>query len=164
MNKKIKIISVFQELDSINELNKEDKKLLFEANKAAELAYAPYSNYFVGAALLLESGVIVKGNNQENVAFPSGLCAERVAVFYAGANYPNIKIKTIAITSKSKLFSVENPVSPCGGCRQVLAEYEARQKSDIRLILMGEKGKIHIIESVKTLLPLVFNENRLLKK
>ena len=164
MSKKIEIKSIIYEFDSIEELSEEDRALLEHAREAAVLAYAPYSNFYVGAALLLKNDKILRGNNQENVAYPSGLCAERVAIFAAGAQYPDVPIKTIAITAKSKFFEVNEPVSPCGACRQVMAEYENRYGSDIRLILQGETGKIHIAESVKTLLPMMFNTEKLKKR
>lgn len=151
------------EYDNISELSAEDQNLLCAAAKAAEHAYAPYSNFHVGAALLLESGTIVKGNNQENVAYPSGLCAERVAIFSAGAQYPDVAIKTIAITCKSKLFEVKAPVSPCGACRQAMVEYEVRHNCNIRLLTRGETGKIRVFESVKALLPFMFIAEELKK-
>ena len=163
MSRKIEIKSIIYELDSIEELSEEDRELLEHAREAANLAYAPYSNFYVGAALLLKNDKILRGNNQENVAYPSGLCAERVAIFAAGAQYPDVPIKAIAITAKSKSFKVNEPVSPCGACRQVMAEYENRYGSDIRLILQGETGKIHIVDSVETLLPMMFNTEKLKK-
>ncbi len=164
MSRKIEIKSEINEFNSIKELSAGDKKLLEHARKAADLAYAPYSNFYVGAALLLKNGKILRGNNQENVAYPSGLCAERVAVFAAGAQYPGVPVKAIAITAKSKSFKVKEPIAPCGACRQVLAEYENRYGSNIRLILQGEEGRIHITDSVKTLLPLMFNTEKLKKR
>jgi len=164
VSRKIEIKSEIYEFNSIEELSEEDKKLLEYAREAADLAYAPYSNFYVGAALLLKNDKILRGNNQENVAYPSGLCAERVAIFAAGAQYPGVPIKAIAITAKSKSFKVNEPVSPCGACRQVLAEYENRYGSNIRLILQGEEGRIHITDSVKTLLPLMFNTEKLKKR
>ena len=136
--KKTIIQSEFFEFDSVDELNEEDKKLVAEARGSAKNAYAPYSNFNVGAAALLDNGIIVKGNNQENASYPTGLCAERVAIFAAGANYPGIKIKAIAITAHSKDFLIDKPVAPCGACRQAIAEYEHRHKNSIRLILFGE--------------------------
>ena len=164
MSRKIEIKSEIEEFNSIKELSAWEKKLLEHARKAADLAYAPYSNFYVGAALLLKNGKILRGNNQENVAYPSGLCAERVAIFAAGAQYPGVPVKAIAITAKSKSFKVNKPVAPCGACRQVLAEYENRYGSDIRLILQGEEGRVHITDSVKTLLPLMFNTEKLKKR
>ena len=106
----------------IEELSKEDQDLLQQATAACKKAYAPYSRFYVGAAILLENGKIVTGNNQENAAYPSGLCAERVAIFKASADYPAAQIKTIAVTASSEEFDIDHPVSPCGACRQVLKE------------------------------------------
>jgi cytidine deaminase len=145
-----------EEIESEEQLSSEDAELLNLARKSTEFAYAPYSRFYVGAALKLENGKIITGNNQENMAYPSGLCAERVAVFSAASNNKGLKITTIAITAKSDKFNVSKPVYPCGGCRQVLAEYEKRQGSDIRLILSGNTGKIAIVSSVKSLLPFMF--------
>ena len=164
MSRKIEIKSEIYEYNSIEELSEGDRQLLEHASNAADLAYAPYSNFYVGAALLLENGKMLRGNNQENVAYPSGLCAERVAIFAAGAQFPDIPITTIAVTAKSKSFKVNEPVSPCGACRQVMAEYENRYGSNIRLILQGEEGRIHITDSVKVLLPFMFNSEKLKKR
>jgi len=153
----------YTELESENELNEVEKTLLQKARETSNMAYAPYSNFFVGAALLLENGVTVCGNNQENAAFPSGLCAERVAIFSAGANYPGVKIKTIAITCKTNTFKVDQPLSPCGACRQAMSEYETRYKSNIRIILQGETGKIRIMNSISDLLPFMFVAEELKK-
>lgn len=158
------ITSEITELDSAEELNSEEKNLLNLAKTASESAYAPYSNFFVGAALLLENGKIITGNNQENVAFPSGLCAERVAFFSAAAQYPGVPIKSIAITAGSKKMTMDKPVTPCGACRQVMAEYEDRHKKNIRVILAGEKGKIFILDNIKSLLPLMFSGEALRKQ
>lgn len=156
--------TTYTELDSINELNENDRSLIEKAKLASDLAYAPYSDFYVGSAIELENGTIVTGNNQENVAYPSGLCAERVAIFAAGAHYPNVPIKTIAVTAKSKSFEVHGPVSPCGACRQVLAEYEVRYGKNIRVIMTGETGKVRIVDSISALLPLMFNSDGLRKK
>lgn len=162
--KSFQVTSTITELDSDRELSAEEKKIMVLARKAAKSAYAPYSNFFVGAALLLENGKIICGNNQENVAFPSGLCAERVAFFSAGAQYPGVPIKAIAITARSDKFSIDKPVTPCGGCRQVMAEYEERYKKNIRVILSGERGKLFVVDSIKALLPLMFSGEGLRKK
>lgn len=151
------------EYDSMEELNKDDRTLLEKAKEAVKDAYAPYSEYYVGAAALLENGKVFIGNNQENVSYPSGLCAERVAVFAAAANFPNVPVKAVAITSKAANFEVKEPVTPCGSCRQALAEYENLHHNKIRTILMGETGKIIIIESIRELLPLMFNAVELKK-
>lgn len=159
--KKLELKIAFTEFDNENEMSSSEQDLLQKARNAGGLAYAPYSNFHVGAALLLENGVIVTGNNQENVAYPSGLCAERVAMYYAGAQYPAVAIKTIAITCKSKTFHVGEPLSPCGGCRQAMSEYEMRHKSNIRVILMGETGKIRVVDSIADLLPFMFKAEEL---
>lgn len=135
-----------------------------EAISSREKAYAPYSNFRVGAAVLLEDGTVVCGNNQENAAFPSGLCAERVAVFHAGATHPGKTIRAVAITAASELRSVTEPVAPCGACRQALAEYEFRQKSPVAVYFMGDASEVYLSASVKELLPLVFTKDDLLDK
>lgn len=149
--------------DSISELPETDQHLLNMAIEASESAYAPYSNFHVGAAVLMENGEIVKGSNQENAAYPSGLCAERVAVFAAGAHFPGVKIKAIAITARFNDLKELLSVSPCGDCRQVMAEYEHRYHANIRLIMTAEKGKVMVIHNIKTLLPLMFNAENLKK-
>lgn len=143
--------------ESLEELNRQDRDLMRLAIDARKDAYAPYSNFQVGAAVLLENNEVVIGNNQENASYPSGLCAERVAVFQAGAKYPGIKIKSIAITARSKSHLVDKPVAPCGNCRQSISEYEFRQKSPIELILMGEIGHVMKCHSLTDILPLAFN-------
>lgn len=158
---KLSILTEFDVYDSIKDLTKKDAELLLEAQKILKNAYAPYSNFSVGAAVLLENGKIVTGNNQENAAYPSGLCAERVAIFYAGAQYPNVDVKTIAITVKSKNVVIKEPLSPCGGCRQVIAEYENKSGKAIRIIMSGEKGQIYIAKSIESLLPLMFSKKYL---
>lgn len=146
---------------SVKDLTKKDAQLILEAKKMVKLAYAPYSNFQVGAALLLENDQIITGNNQENAAYPSGLCAERVAIFSASAHYPKQAIKTIAISVKSKNTVVNQPLSPCGACRQVIAEYENKFKKPIRIIMTGEKGAVYIAQSIESLLPLMFSKKYL---
>ncbi len=145
--------------DSIEELEAGDKELMQRAVISRKNAYAPYSGFNVGAAVLLENGEIITGNNQENAAYPSGLCAERVAVFYAGANYPGVKIKAIAITAASKNYIVDTAAAPCGDCRQAISEYEAKQQSPIALFLMGETGKILKCNAIADILPLAFSSS-----
>ena len=106
----------------VSDLNKKDKELIVNAKEALVTAYAPYSGFFVGASILLENGEIINGSNQENVAYPSGLCAERVAMFYVGSKFPDVKIEAIAVSVSSKDFEVTDIISPCGACRQVMAE------------------------------------------
>lgn len=140
------------------ELTEVDRKLLNQARLATYKSYAPYSNFHVGAAILLDDGTIVSGNNQENAAFPSGLCAERSAIFWTGANYPEKKIKSIAVVARPGGSDLFRGVSPCGACRQSILEYETRQKSPIRLILVGSDHSILITHSIGDLLPLKFEE------
>ena len=137
------------------ELTEEQQKLLQSAMDAAMDAYAPYSGYKVGAAVLLLNGECIRGNNQENAAYPSGLCAERVAIFYAGARHPEVPVKAIAIAAKREGSFQEEPVAPCGGCRQVLYEKETQGKVPMEIILYGSK-KIQILKQVTDLLPLPF--------
>ena len=144
------------------ELSETYKNLMNRTIEAQQNAYAPYSNFKVGAAILLEDGTIFTGNNQENSAFPSGLCAERVAIFNAGANFPNQKIKQIAIVAHAD-FNLNKPVMPCGACRQAMIEYEQRQGEKIEVLLQGNKGNIFVSESVSNLLPYAF-ECEALKK
>jgi cytidine deaminase len=160
--KKINLEQEFEEYDSIDELPVEDRTLMHEAENAADGAYAPYSRFHVGAAVILSNGVIVRGNNQENAAYPSGLCAERVALFAAGAHYPETGVRAIAITAYSEHKKDHHqPVSPCGDCRQVMAEYEHRYGHDIRLIMESSHGKYIVSKSVKQLLPFMFNADNI---
>lgn len=158
---KLTISTEIEVYNSEKDLDKKDAALLLEAKKILKNAYAPYSNFHVGAAILLDNGKIVTGNNQENAAYPSGLCAERVAIFYAGAHYPNVSVNTIAISVKSKNVVIKEPLSPCGGCRQVIAEYENKSGKPIRIIMSGEKGQIYIAKSIESLLPLMFSKKYL---
>jgi cytidine deaminase len=149
--------------DSAMELSEEDRSLLESAIRSTHTAYAPYSDFHVGAAALLENGVVVTGSNQENAAYPSGLCAERVAVFAAAAQHPELKIISIAITANFNGDPTLLSVSPCGDCRQVMAEYEHRYKTDVRLILTAGNGKVIVVPDVKSLLPLIFSADNLKK-
>jgi cytidine deaminase len=143
------------------ELSKEHFELLKQAKEICHLAYAPYSGFHVGAAILLEDGTIVKGNNQENLAYPSGLCAERTAIFYTGANHGNKIIKAIAVAAYQPLYSQYMPANPCGACRQAMLEYENKQKEPIPIILEGENNKIYLLDSIASLLPLHFKATSL---
>lgn len=151
---------VVHEFENIGELPVNDQNLLLEARRITGQAYAPYSGFHVGAAVLLENGLIVSGNNQENSAYPSGLCAERVALFYANANFPDSGVKTIAISAAKKGVLVNEPVKPCGSCRQALAETEVRFKTPIRIILDGQDS-ILVLNGVESLLPLSFSKKAL---
>jgi cytidine deaminase len=157
----ISIISTFTAFGSVNELPEDVKTLMQQAVAVRQKSYAPYSKFHVGAAVLLDNGEIVLGSNQENAAYPSGLCAERVAVFYAGAAHPEAKILKIAISAASEEKKVEDPIPPCGACRQSIAEYEMKQDSPIEIYFMGETGKIYKSDSLKNLLPMVFESKYL---
>ena len=152
----VKRESIIQQFNSIEELNTVSKNLMLSAKEAAKNAYAPYSKFNVGCALLLENGEIILGNNQENIAYPSGLCAERTAVFYAGANFPNIPIKMLAVTAFAKSYEVNQPVMPCGACLQSMSEFELRFSKPIQIILQGNSGPIYVAEGTKTFLPFQF--------
>ncbi len=145
----------------VSELEIDDKLLMEQAILAREKAYAPYSKFSVGAALLLENGEIILGNNQENAAYPSGMCAERVAIWNAGAIFPNVKILKLAITAKSANNLVDKPVGPCGACRQSLFEYEFKQHQPFEILFMGEVGEIVKVPSLKSLLPFSFDNSYL---
>ncbi len=157
MSEKKKISFEITVFNSIQELGSSEKILLKKAIEARKNAYAPYSEFKVGAAVLLENGEIVLGSNQENASYPSGLCAERVAVFYAGAKFPGVPIKTIAISAASDNHRVHSPAAPCGNCRQAISEYEFKQEKPIELLLMGEVGEIIQCNSIADILPLGFN-------
>jgi cytidine deaminase len=139
------------------ELDKFDTQLLEKARQACKNAYAPYSNFYVGSAILLADGTMVMGSNQENAAYPSGLCAERTAVFAAGANYPDQKIIAIAVVARKQHAQSFVPVTPCGACRQAILEYEVKQQSSIRLLMQGANNKIYISPSVSNMLPVQFS-------
>lgn len=146
---------------SYEDLNEDEKKTIDLAKVASQDAYAPYSNFKVGAAVLLGNGEFITGNNQENAAYPSGLCAERTALFYAKSQYPQQKVLHIAITAFYEEHFTKQAISPCGACRQVLLEYENLQVSPIKILLYGEK-EILIVEKAKDLLPLHFGEDSFL--
>jgi cytidine deaminase len=162
MKKKELTISYF-EFNSPQELSSEDFALFTAAENAISKAYAPYSGFKVGAAVLMENGDVITGNNQENAAYPSGLCAERVALFYASSIFPNVGVKTIAISAETENFQFKGPVAPCGSCRQVMAETENRFQNNIRIIMKGISGKIYLVEGVNNLLPWMFLADELKK-
>ena len=153
----------YTEVSDASQLEENDSKLLAEAWKASESAYAPYSKFHVGAAVRLNNNSVLRGNNQENGAYPSGMCAERVAVFAASAMYPGVPIKTIAVVAKTDVFKLTDPVTPCGACRQVISEYETLSGQPIRIILQGNSDKIWIIDGIANLLPLMFHGDGLKK-
>lgn len=142
--------------DSIEELNTEDAFLLNEARKVTKFAYAPYSGFKVGAVAKLENGETVSGTNQENAAYPAGICAERTLMSTASSLFPGVAIDTIAITYNNTKGMSDKPASPCGICRQSFVEFQERTKKQIRIVLSGMEGKVQIIANAKDLLPLVF--------
>lgn len=156
--KEIKIS--YQEYSNIDELPEEWKTLVLRARDASGNAWAPYSGFKVGAAVKLASGQIVIGNNQENAAYPAGLCAERTALFYANANYPDDPVETIAVTAQNSNGWMAEPVKPCGGCRQALLEVETRYNRPVTIVLDGQKSII-VLDGVDSLLPLNFKRSSL---
>ncbi|MBM3414870.1 MAG: cytidine deaminase [Bacteroidetes bacterium] len=159
--KQSKIEFEYEVYNDIGELNEEDAWLLNEARSVTEQAYAPYSNFNVGAVAMLANGEVVAGTNQENASYPVGICAERVLLGTAANLHPNVAIKTIAISYNGDEVKSDHPISPCGMCRQALLEYETRLKQPIRLILGGMEGKVYIIKSAELLLPFAFTSTEL---
>lgn len=155
----ITIKTTFTVFENTGELPNDIQSLMEQAVVIRKKAYAPYSRFRVGAALLLDSGTVVLGSNQENAAYPSGLCAERTAIFYTGANYPEAKIVKMAISAASDTNPTTAPIPPCGACRQSIAEYEFKQDYPIEIYFMGETGSIYKSDSLKNLLPLTFDKN-----
>jgi cytidine deaminase len=153
-----------EEYFSLTELEKSDRELLEEAIKASASAYSPYSGFQVGSAVRLANRHIVAGNNQENAAYPSGMCAERVALFYAQSQYPGVAVDSVAIFARSKDFNLDAPVTPCGSCRQVMAEYENRHSKKMRVIMGNGDGKVQVVFGMENLLPLMFMLEKLKKQ
>jgi cytidine deaminase len=157
--REININTVLHVYSGLDELPTKVSELFKKAQEAREKAYAPYSNFTVGAAILLDNGEVITGSNQENASFPSGLCAERTAIYYAGAQFPLNKIKIMAIVAGSKNHKTTTPIPPCGACRQAVAEYEIKQDQPIEIYFMGEEGEVVKSNSLKNLLPLTFDKN-----
>ncbi len=147
--------------DGLNELSKQHQDLMQQALEVRDHAYAPYSKFKVGAAILLDNGKVVTGSNQENASYPSGLCAERTAIYWAGANYPEAKIVSIAICASSIQQDNQEPIPPCGACRQAIAEYEQKQNTPISIFFMGIKGKVVKVNALADILPLAFDNKYL---
>src|ERR1700761_7888586 len=157
INHEIKIN--FEEYTSVEELEQADKELCLEAVKALANSHSPYSKFRVGVAMRLQSGKILHASNQENVAYPSGLCAERVALFNWGANHPNDPVVAMAVTAQTDAFELTQPVASCGACLQVIAECEKMQSRPIETILFTGSGKAWVIPGVESFLPFLFFEN-----
>lgn len=154
--RKEQFVLPYEVYDNPNELNAQDAELLQYAHKAAENAYAPYSRFHVGAAVRLANGVIVSGNNIENAAYPSGLCAERVTLFSAQAQYPNVAVEAIAVTAHSEKTLVDEPIAPCGACRQVMVEVEKISQRKLHILCQGETGPVMAFDGIETLMPFIF--------
>lgn len=157
--KQLQITTQFSVFENLAELPSEINILMQKATEIRKKAYAPYSKFRVGVALQLDNGQIILGSNQENAAYPSGLCAERVAIFYAGSNFPDAKIIAMAITATSDFTPNKTPIPPCGSCRQSIAEYEFKQDQPIAIYFMGDSGEVYCSDSLKNLLPLTFDKN-----
>ena len=151
----------YQVYDDISELSDQDAWLLNEAKAITARAYAPYSNFHVGAVAMLANGEIVAGTNQENASYPVGICAERVLLGSVATLHQDVEVQSIAISYSSDSIKSNHPISPCGMCRQALLEYETRLKKPIRLVLGGLEGKVFIIESARLLLPFAFTSDEL---
>ena len=155
---KEQILELSYRIYALDELPEESRKLVDAAQEATQRSYAPYSHFYVGAALKLDNGVIVTGNNQENVAFPSGLCAERTALFYANAQYPEVPVKALAIVARDSSGKMtQAPISPCGACRQVMLETENRFGKPMQ-ILLASAEEVIVVERASALLPLAFSD------
>ncbi len=159
--KTITISADLEVYDNEAELPGDVQGLMEQAIEAREKSYSPYSQFKVGAAIMLDNGEVVTGSNQENASYPAGLCAERTAIFYAGAKYPKAKILKMALTARSENHQMEVPTPPCGSCRQAIAEYEVKQEQPIEIFFMGEKGKVVKSNSISDLLPLIFDNSYL---
>lgn len=158
---KLNLTINYESYKGLNDLEDEDKDLCIKAEEALGSSYSPYSGFKVGTAIRLADGRVILGSNQENVAYPSGLCAERVALFAIGSAYPGAIIESMAITAYTSQFKIEKPVTSCGGCLQVMAEFELRQKKEIEVIFYCLNGEILKVKGIRSLLPFVFIEDRL---
>jgi cytidine deaminase len=157
--KEVKIQSTLEVYNDLSELSLDIQDLMQSAVEARNNAYAPYSKFNVGAAILLNNKEVIIGSNQENASYPSGLCAERTAIYYAGAKYPESKILKMALTASSQNQVTDKPIPPCGACRQAIAEYEIKQEQPIEIYFMGAKGKVVKSNSLANLLPLLFESS-----
>ncbi|MDN3587218.1 cytidine deaminase [Pedobacter aquatilis] len=162
--KSINVNITFEQYAGVEELSKNDQELCNLSEQALKTSYSPYSKFRVGTAIRLVGGKIIQGSNQENLAYPSGLCAERVALFAIGAAYPDAVIESMAITAQTDAFEIVKPVTSCGGCLQVMAEFERKQKTPIEVLFYCLNGEVLKVNSVKDLLPFGFVEDRLSTK
>ena len=158
MVKEERFVCPYKVYDREDELAPQDAELMRRAHEATKNSYAPYSKFYVGAAVRLANGAIVTGNNVENAAYPSGLCAERVAMFTAMAQYPGVAFEALAVTARSATKTIDEPVAPCGACRQALLEAEQRSRQSIEVLLYGTEGT-YFIRSIRDLLPVCFDDS-----
>ncbi len=154
--KKERFICTYTVFDNLDEMDPQDAELMRRAHEATQSAYAPYSKFNVGAAVRLANGEIVTGNNIENAAYPSGLCAERVAMFGAMAKFPGVAFEALAVTAHSQTKVIAEPVAPCGACRQVIVEVEQLSKRPLRVMCQGQEGPIMVFEGIESLMPFIF--------
>lgn len=154
--RKEQFVCPYEVYDTVDELPQQDAELMRCAHEAARNAYAPYSKFNVGAAARLANGIVVTGNNIENAAYPSGLCAERVTLFSAMAQYPGVPIEALALTAYSETKDIDEPVAPCGACRQVMVEVEQVSKRPLRVLCQGDTGPIMVFDGVESLMPFIF--------
>lgn len=154
--RKERFICPYTVYDTLDEMDPQDAELMRRAHEATQSAYAPYSKFNVGAAVRLANGEIVTGNNIENAAYPSGLCAERVAMFAAMAKYPGVAFVALAVTAHSQTKLIAESVAPCGACRQVMVEVEQLSKWPLRVMCQGQEGPIMVFEGIESLMPFIF--------
>jgi len=159
---KLNFSIAYESYDQLEELNTADQTLCTQAKDALHTSYSPYSNFKVATAVRLNDGTVVSGSNQENLAYPSGLCAERVALFTIGAAYPDAVIESMAITAHTDNFKIEQPITCCGACLQVMAEFERKQNKEIEVLFYCLGGRILKVKGIKSLMPFVFVEDRLI--
>ena len=154
--RKEQFICPYKLYESMEELPPQDAELMRLAHEATKSAYAPYSRFHVGAAVRLANGAVVTGTNIENAAYPSGLCAERVAMFAAMAQYPGVAFEALAVTAHSTTKTIDEPVAPCGACRQVMVEVEQLSKQPLKVLCQGEKGPVMVFDGIESLMPFIF--------
>ncbi|MBO3117306.1 cytidine deaminase [Winogradskyella sp. DF17] len=157
--KEVKLETVLEVYENLQELPESIQALMTTAIEVRNSAYSPYSKFNVGAAILMDNGEVVAGSNQENASYPSGLCAERTAIYYANAKYPNAKMQIMALSASSQTKVTDKPIPPCGACRQAIAEYEIKQNEPIQIYFMGAQGKVVKSASLANLLPLIFDNS-----
>lgn len=159
--RKEQFICPYEVYGNLDEMTSQDAELVRKAHEATTHSYAPYSKFYVGAAVRMANGEIVLGNNIENAAYPSGLCAERVALFAAQAKFPGVPVEALAVVAHSESKVIDEPAAPCGACRQVMVEVEQNSKRPLRVICQGETGPIMVFDGIESLMPFVFRDTLL---